>query len=73
MLGGHSSERCEARSGSVAGVLVLPKEDLTLSDAGELAGMRNTDGVGKCLGRCLFAGTHRALVGSVDELLLASF
>ena len=55
MLGGHSSERCEARSGSVVGVLVLPKEDLTLSDAGELAGMRSTDGVGKCLGRCLFA------------------
>ena len=41
MLGSHLSGRC------VLGVLVLPEEDLTVSDAGKLAGMRITDGVGK--------------------------
>ena len=32
------------------GVPVLQEEDLTVSDAGKLAGLRITDGVGKCLG-----------------------
>ena len=38
-------------------------------DAGELAGMRDTDGVGKCFVCCLLTGIHRTLVGSVDEHL----